>query len=776
VGEPTAVHHGLTAFYTGNWYAALSKNDGNSWSYINPYTKFPKVDNGFCCDQYTMYVPNRRITVWLLQYSYSSTTKNGSYRIAIAKNETNLKAGVFHYYTFNPRNFGMPAGYWMDFPHMAYSNGNLFVTANIFSAAKAYHSTVCWRMPLSELAAGTTVHYRYIRQAGRTWRLTFGGTTTMYWWQHRNSSSGYLYRWADSSNSFQKYTINIASWNWGTKGTMIAKGPKGRNWMKRSDSRPLGGWVARGRIGFMWNAKQGGSFPYPYTRVIEINEATRALIRQSSIWSSTIAWAYPSASHNSRGHTGGTISYGGKTTYPSTAAWIVDDLDTRFAPLKAVAVAVGNNSPAGQVWGDYLSSIPHSRFTNTWVGSAMSTRGGTANSNQIPRYVHFGRSRDVVFRPDFRPVSLTSSSTTLVHGSTYSLTTKIENVGLSSAPTSTNGLYLSTNSIISTGDLLVRSFVLAPIGVGGSRTYSSSVRIPTNAPTGTCWLGVYADRTHSILEGSETNNTMAKQVKCIGKPDLIVSAMSTSTTTLQAGGLAKVSFTVKNAGTGTSSSTITGILLSTNSLITTFDTYLGGSFEASLVKGASRSHSFFVRIPWATPTSTRYLGAYADVGFSLSELNELNNGRAAPARRSLKYTGSLRLLEYRRIAYLNSSQKTGAYNLTSARLDASNGGSAPMALVAPRYQNYWYLLLMSGSSSFKFDAFTSLGLGILNTPILPLWLSRIPSGGIANPGFNLPKTTISIPFTMYVHSFWFDPSFKNIVGLGNNRLYLRIEK
>ena len=776
IGEPTAAHHGFTAFYTGNWYAAISKNDGNSWSYINPYTKFPKVDGGFCCDQYAMYVPSRKITVWLLQYGYSATTRNGSYRIAVAKNETNLKNGVFHYYTFNPRNFGLPAGYWLDFPHMAYSKGYLFVTANIFTASRNYNSTVCWRMPLSQLAAGTAVSFRYIRRAGRTWRLTFGATNTMYWWQHRNSSSGYLYRWADASTNFQRYTINIGSWNWGTKGTMIAKDPKNRNWMKRSDSRPLGGWVARGVIGFMWNAKQGGNFPYPYTRVVEIRESNRSIYRQTSIWHPKFAWAYPCAAQNSRGHLGGMICYGGGSYYPSTAAWVVDDLDTKFAPLKNVAVAVGNNSPSSQGWGDYLTAIPHSRYSNSWVGSAMATRNGSGNSNQIPRYVHFGRTRDVNTKPDLRPVTLSTSSSNLFHGSPYTFSTKIENVGLSTAPASTNGFYLSTNSTITRFDLLIRSFTLPSIAQGNFRTYSASVSIPSSAPVGTCWAGVVADRTNAISESNEINNGLGKKVNCIGKPDLIISAASTTASSLPAGGLVKVSYTTKNVGTATSNTSVTGVLLSTNSLITTSDTYLGGATEFTLGKGLSRSHSLFVRIPYATPSSTRYLGVYADVGFNVSELNEGNNGRAISGKPSIAYGGSSRLLEYRGMKYTNYLQRRGPYYLTSARLDASNGGSAPMAIVAPKFKGYWYLLLLSGSSTFKFDAFTNVGLGILNSPILPLWLSKIPSSGINYPSFNLPKSSISTPFTMYVYSFWFDPSFKNIIGFGNNRLYLRIEK
>ena len=655
-GDPSAAHHGHTVLFTGNWYAALSPDDGKTWSYLSPF-QFPPLDRGFCCDQYTMHIPSKGITAWILQYGYSFKTKNGSYRIAIAKNESDLKKGVFHSYVFNPRHFGLSAGYAFDFPHVAYSNGNLFVTTNIFALGSTYHSTVCWRMPLSQLASGAPIRYRYVRLVGRTWRFTFGATTTMYWWQHKTNSSGYLFRWADSSTTYQRYSVKVGSWNWATWGSMVAKGPKGRNWLATSDSRPLGGWVGRGIIGFMWTAKQGGTFPFPYTRVLELRESTRSVLRESNIWNSQFAWAFPAAAENSRGHVGGVIAFGGGALYPGTAAWVVDDLDTTFAPLRSVPIAVGNDGPISGKWADYFTTSPHSRLKNTWVGTAMSQRSGPKGSKIVPRFVHFGRSRDV-------------------------------------------------------------------------------------GP----------------------------------QPDLAVTAVSTPTGKLLAGGIAQVSLTIKNMGTSTATTSVTGILLSSHFTISKLDTYLGGITEASLAKGASRSHTLSVRIPYTTPNATLYLGAYADVGDSVSELDEGNNGRSTPARAAVAYTGNQRILEYRAFNYSKLAKKAGAYSRTKAVLDTKKGGSTPIALIAPQFRGYGYLLLLSQSSSFKVDLFTGLGLGILNTPIFPLWFSRLPSGGIAYPSFNLPKTTIPSSFTMYVHSFWFDPSFVNMLGLGNNSLSLRIER
>ncbi|GEM_PF-2030235 len=764
VGEPTASHIGFSAFYTGNWYAAVSSNDGSTWSYINPFRKFPSIDGGFCCDQYSLYVPKYRMIAWLLQYGYSTTTRKNSYRIAIAKNEANLRAGVWHYYTFNPQSFGIPLGYELDFPHMAISNNYLFVTANVFLGPNQKY-TVIWRMPLLNLSRGSGFSYQYYKTPARTWRLTQGATSTMYWWQHVTTTSERLFIWPETASSITWKTISVSSWAWGARGKMIAKGPLGRNFMARADSRPLAAWVSNGVIGVMWHAMQGGSFPYPYTRVVEVNQSNYTVKRQSNMWSSAAAIVYPCISRNARGHLGGMLGIGGPKYYPGTVMFIVDDLAPNFAGTTIAWAATGNNSPSRQVWGDYLTTIPHSRMTNTWVGSAMSQVGGSSNSYQIPRYVHFGRSRDKILKPDLVPLSVQANSTRLYQGSTYTFNSRIKNEGTTAAPLSYNGYYLSTNSFISTFDTLIASFTMPTLPVGGSLTNFISARVPAAAPVGSVYLGVLADRLNRIAEWSESNNAAARPVTCVGRPDLVVS-YATNTTTALAGTYLRVTTTTTNMGVASAPSSRTGILLSRNKLITTYDDLLGYYSTGTLAPKRGKGVSASYRIPICTTGGTHYLGAIADVDGTVAESSETNNSRLGNPVTVYAYTGTGKYIEFG--AGYQRSDNTSLYQTISGR----TGGIRPMCVLAPKYARNWYILIWSGNpSAFKLDLLGYFSLSLLNSPFFANWLGRTDTQGRARPSFSIPKGTIVLTaFHAYTYSLWFDRSFKNFLGFGSNRL------
>src|SRR6185436_6630674 len=93
VGEPSLANNGNQIYYSGNWYAARSLNNGGSWSYISPFTTFPSADGGFCCDQTQIYDPTRDLTIWLLQYIRQNNTN--TLRIAIKKG---TGGGIYDYY------------------------------------------------------------------------------------------------------------------------------------------------------------------------------------------------------------------------------------------------------------------------------------------------------------------------------------------------------------------------------------------------------------------------------------------------------------------------------------------------------------------------------------------------------------------------------------------------------------------------------------------------------------------------------------------------------
>ena len=82
----------------------------------------------------------------------------------------------------------------------------------------------------------------------------------------------------------------------------------------------------------------------------------------------------------------------------------------------------------------------------------------------------------------------------------------LKDTGSASAAASVSGLYLSTDSTITTSDTLLGTFAASTLVSGGSQTESISFSLPTNLAAGTYYLGVMADATSKIAESSETNN------------------------------------------------------------------------------------------------------------------------------------------------------------------------------------------------------------------------------------------------------------------------------
>jgi hypothetical protein len=400
VNEPSTGNNGNLVFQTGNWYASLSTNAGTNWTYINPYTKFPASFGGFCCDQEAIFDQSRGIMIWLLQY-VKNASGNNIYRLAVARNTANLKAGIWTYYDLTPQALGLPTGRWYDYPHIALGSNYLYIAANVFNNSDFWTNTVLLRIPLANLAAGTGFSYNFVN---RTDRFNFtpvqGAATTMFWASHNTTSSIRVFRWTEGSTTY--FWDDRAHTGYTTTNRGSARcGPIGatggtNNFCGRFDDRILAGFRANGVVGFMWNVAQGGSFPWPYTRMIRLSEATRTVLSQPVVWNASAAWIYPSVGVNSRGHLGGTIFYGGGAIKPTAYAWIADDYNAgALQPLTNAFVAAGTNFPNLPKWGDYLRSRQHSVNRNTWLATAYTLVGGGNNSNARPRNVWFGRQRDI---------------------------------------------------------------------------------------------------------------------------------------------------------------------------------------------------------------------------------------------------------------------------------------------------------------------------------------------------------------------------------------------
>jgi len=82
----------------------------------------------------------------------------------------------------------------------------------------------------------------------------------------------------------------------------------------------------------------------------------------------------------------------------------------------------------------------------------------------------------------------------------------LKDAGLASSAASTTGLYLSTDSTITTSDTLLGTFSSSALQSGGTQNGSISLLLPASLAAGTYYLGVVADSTSTVAESNESNN------------------------------------------------------------------------------------------------------------------------------------------------------------------------------------------------------------------------------------------------------------------------------
>ncbi len=378
VCEPTTAANGRQAMLTGNWFASTSTNAGASWSVVDPFTRFPASAGGFCCDQVVLYKPRHGIWIWLLQYS-AAGSGNNIFRLAVCREGS---FGSWYYWDFKPTALNAAwTTMWFDYPDMAFTNDNLFVTFNGF-VGSAWQRAFVFRFPLATLASGGSLGYRWwSTTANGSIRLCRGAGPVMYMGSHNSLSQVRVFQWADSAAGITSTDVNVRAWS---AGAYSAPGPGGVNWLRRVDPRITGAWVGAGVIGFMWSANRDTNHPLPFIRVTRLNEGTKAVIDEPDLWSRGAAWAYPAAAANSAGEAGISAFYGGGTSHPGHVVGVRSGGAWQVALTK-----VSTHGPADESWGDYLSCLAHHDEATHWVAAGYTLQGGSSRKDIEPRYVHF---------------------------------------------------------------------------------------------------------------------------------------------------------------------------------------------------------------------------------------------------------------------------------------------------------------------------------------------------------------------------------------------------
>jgi alpha-tubulin suppressor-like RCC1 family protein/flagellar hook assembly protein FlgD len=258
---------------------------------------------------------------------------------------------------------------------------------------------------------------------------------------------------------------------------------------------------------------------------------------------------------------------------------------------------------------DYANTVPETDETNNALAG-----------NQIV----ISLSPDLIVTSVSSPVSGVTGSTIMV-----SHTVKNQGTGTAS-PSFSVGVFLSTDSTITTSDTMLGGRVISSLTAGAQSASDLQVTIPTSVAAGTYYIGVIADYgsgSGSVVESNETNNWLAgNQITVTPGADLIVTSVSGPVSGVT-GSTITVSHAVKNQGTGTASPSFNvGVFLSTDSTITTSDTMLGGRVIGSLAAGAESAADVEVTIPTSVAAGTYYIGVIADYNSgTVPESDDTNN-------------------------------------------------------------------------------------------------------------------------------------------------------
>jgi uncharacterized repeat protein (TIGR01451 family) len=210
-------------------------------------------------------------------------------------------------------------------------------------------------------------------------------------------------------------------------------------------------------------------------------------------------------------------------------------------------------------------------------------------------------------------------------GSTISITNVVRNIGCGDASAFTIGIYLSSDPVISVGDLRIGTRPLSTLQSGVLNTGVTAIALSGTLSNGLYYLGAIADYNNLIREGSETNNWLATMTIDIRAGiDLAVASASVPATAVT-GSTLTLSNVVRNLGTDNAPVSALGVYLSTDPIITTSDTRIGAPSIAAIIAGQSITNGTAVYIPNYVTAGSYYLGVIADYANALPETDEVNN-------------------------------------------------------------------------------------------------------------------------------------------------------
>jgi subtilase family serine protease len=200
----------------------------------------------------------------------------------------------------------------------------------------------------------------------------------------------------------------------------------------------------------------------------------------------------------------------------------------------------------------------------------------------------------------------------------------VTNQGGGSVATTTSRFYLSANSSLDGADIPIGSRTVIALAPGEQSTAPTTLMVPPGTSSGSYYVIAKADADGVAVETSESNNTFVRSVR-IG-PDLGVSTLTTSASSVAAGSIVTVTDKIINEGGGAAGGSATWFYLSINTSLDAADLLLTATRAVpTLAPGSSSTGATPVTVPAGTVAARYYILAKADGDGVVAETSESDN-------------------------------------------------------------------------------------------------------------------------------------------------------
>lgn len=281
------------------------------------------------------------------------------------------------------------------------------------------------------------------------------------------------------------------------------------------------------------------------------------------------------------------------------------------------------NAPVGSLTPGQCATVPITGWAGVpdgaWILGAIVDPTNSVMELFENNNAKAGPQLGVGSKPDFI-ISNVTAPPSITNGAPFTANVTVCNQGTVSGSTNVDVVF-STDTVINTSDPWIGGQPSGTLAPG----QCSVLSIPVHGvgPDGAYFVGALADAMSSVPELNEGNNTAAGSRVGMGSyPDLVVTGITAPVTALGGSGF-NVQVMVCNQGTTSSSGGSVDVVLSTDGVIDTTDTFIGSGPVTSLPPGQCYGSQVYANAYVADGTYT--IGAVVDRQNQVFELIEDNN-------------------------------------------------------------------------------------------------------------------------------------------------------